>query len=316
MDAQIVQYESKSLTVPQTMSDLITGWTEHLSRKVKAGAISQDTANGYTRGMNKFATWLGEKHPDGDVILEWIGCLREQSNTPSTVNAWLAGVRSFFEWATTTNQIPFNPTQAIKGITRKGTKKRHARESLTDSEARRVLSQPNRETPEGIRDYAMLATMLYTAARGIELHRADLSDLQTMNGKLVLYVQGKGHIEKDEMLVITGEAESAMRSWLATRGKQNGALFISLSNRSKGERLSRRALRDIIKGYFDKAGVHGNKTTHSLRHTAITSAIRHGAPAEKVRGMSRHASLDTLMIYYHEADRIDNPAEQYISYGE
>ena len=316
MDAQLASYEPQSLTVSPTISDMLTGWNEHLSRKVRAGAISQDTASGYTRGMNKFITWLGEQSPNGDTILEWIGYLRAQGNTPSTANAWLAGVRSFFEWATTTNRIPFNPTQAIKGVTRKGTKKRHIREALTDSEALRVLSQPNRETPEGIRDYAMLATMLYTASRGIELFRADLADLQTVNGKLVLYVQGKGHIEKDEMLVLTGEAESAVRSWLTTRGKQSGALFTSLSNRSKGERLSRRALRDIIKGYFDKAGVHGNKTTHSLRHTAITSAIRHGAPAEKVRGMSRHASLDTLMIYYHEADRIDDPAEQYISYGE
>jgi integrase/recombinase XerD len=139
---------------------------------------------------------------------------------------------------------------------------------------------------------------------------------QTVNGKLILYVQGKGHIEKDEMLVITGEADSAIRSWLTARGKQAGALFVSKSNRSKGERLSRRALRGIIKALFDAAGVHGNKTTHSLRHTAITSAIRHGAPAEKVRGMSRHTSLDTLMIYYYETDRIDDPAEQYISYGQ
>ena len=65
------------------------------------------------------------------------------------------------------------------------------------------------------------------------------------------------------------------------------------------------------------AAIHGaNKTTHSLRHTAISAAIRHGAPAKKVRGISRHASLDTLMIYYHEADRIDDPAEQYINYDE
>jgi integrase len=54
---------------------------------------------------------------------------------------------------------------------------------------------------------------------------------------------------------------------------------------------------------------------HSLRHTAIRSAIRHGTPTEKVRGMSRHASLDTLMIYYQGTDRIDDPAEKYISYA-
>jgi integrase/recombinase XerC/integrase/recombinase XerD len=101
----------------------------------------------------------------------------------------------------------------------------------------------------------------------------------------------------------------------AVRGNIAGPLFTSLSNKSQGERLSRRALREIVKGHFQAAGVHGdNRTTHSLRHTAITAAIRNHVPAEKVRGMSRHASLDTLMIYYHETDRIDDPAEKYISY--
>jgi hypothetical protein len=47
---------------------------------------------------------------------------------------------------------------------------------------------------------------------------------------------------------------------------------------------------------------------------SIILAIRNHTPAEKVRGISRHASLDMLMIYYHETDRIDDPAEKYISY--
>jgi integrase/recombinase XerD len=246
----------------------------------------------------------------------WKAELLKAGTRPASVNAWLAGVRSFFGWLAEVGQIPFDPAAMIKGATRKGTKKRHARQSLTDSEVRRLLVQPDRSTYAGARDYAILALMLYTAARGIEVHRADIGDLRTEGGKLVLMVQGKGHMEKDEILVLIGEAESAMRDWLAMRGRENGALFTSNSNKSKGERLSRRALRDIVKGYFAQAGVHGdNKTTHSLRHTAITSAIRNQAPAQKVRGMSRHSSLDTLMIYFHEADRIDDPAERYISYG-
>ena len=172
-------------------------------------------------------------------------------------------------------------------------------------------------TKQGKRDYAILSLMLYTAARGIEVYRSDLDDLSTEQGKLVLSVQGKGHIEKDDILVLPHEAETAMREWLSVRGMDKGALFTSLSHRSMNSRLSRRALRSIIKKYILSAGIVGdNKTTHSLRHTAITSAIRHKAPAQKVMGMSRHVSMDTLMIYYHETDRIDDPAEEYISYKE
>ncbi len=76
-------------------------------------------------------------------------------------------------------------------------------------------------------------------------------------------------------------------------------------------------MRQIVKHYYKLAGVRGErKTTHSLRHTAISSAVRHGAPVQKVRAMARHANIETTMIYYHEIDRIENPAEAFISYEE
>lgn len=300
-----------------TRSDLrsfIQPWQDALELRVRAQELKQDTAITYERGVVKFIDWLAGKRPSADVIREWKADLLSNKK-PSSVNVWIAGLRSFFGWMAEMGEIPFDPTQAIKGATRKGTKSRHVKESLTDREVIRLLQQPNRETREGVRDYAMLCVMLYTAARGIELHRADVDDLKTNNGALVLNVQGKGHYEKDDFLVLSHDAENAMRDWLVLRGKESGALFTSCSNFSMGERLSRRAMRAIVKKYFDAAGIQGNKTTHSLRHTAITSAIRHNAPIQKVKGMSRHASLDTLMIYYHEVDRLTDPAEKYISYA-
>ena len=299
-------------------SDLVNfihPWQEALDLRVQAQELKHDTAVTYRRGVVKFLQWLAGKRPSADVIRAWKADLLNHNVKPSSVNIWIAGLRSFFGWLFEQGEIPFDPTQAIKGASRKGTARRHVRESLTDREVIRLLEQPNRENREGVRDYAMLCLMLYTAARGIELHRADIEDLKTMNGALVLQVQGKGHNEKDDFLVLSHEAESALRDWLVYRGKESGPLFTSCSNYTKGERLSRRAMRGIVKRYFDAAGLQGNKTTHSLRHTAITSAIRHHAPIQKVKGMSRHASLDTLMIYYHEVDRLSDPAEKYINYS-
>ncbi len=301
-----------------TKTDLISfvqPWQDALELRVRAQELKQDTAITYKRGVEKFLIWLAGKRLSADIVRTWKAELLSNKVKPASVNIWIAGLRSFFSWLAEMGEIPFDPTQAIKGATRKGTKQRHVRESLTDREVIRLLEQPNRETREGARDYAMLCIMLYTAARGIELHRADIEDLKTMDGALVLQVQGKGHYEKDDFLVLSHEAESAMRDWLVLRGKECGPIFTSCSNYSKGERLSRRAMRGIVKRYFDVAGLQGNKTTHSLRHTAITSAIRHNAPIQKVKGMSRHASLDTLMIYYHEVDRLADPAEKYISYA-
>lgn len=308
--------ESIEAVTKNSLARLAATWHDSLALRVQAQELKADTALTYGRGVTKFLTWLANKRPSSNAIREWKAELLAQNVKPSSVNTWLAGLRSFFGWLAEIGEISFDPTQAIKGASRKGTAKKHIRDSLTDREVIRLLEQPDRSTWEGRRDYAMLCVMLYTAARGFELHHADLADLQTIDSALVLHVLGKGHYEKDDRLILPPEAESAVRDWLVMRGNNDGAIFVSRSNHTKGSRLSRSAIRAIIKGHMKTAGIFGrNKTVHSLRHTAITSAIRHGAPVHKVKGMSRHASLDTLMIYYHEADRLSDPAEKYISYS-
>jgi hypothetical protein len=32
--------------------------------------------------------------------------------------------------------------------------------------------------------------------------------------------------------------------------------------------------------------------------------------------MARHADISTTMIYYHEQDRVDNPAEDFVEYDQ
>ena len=309
-----ITLQSTPRIAPSELMNRLPSWRSALALRVAAQELQHDTALTYERGARKFLAWLGDQEPNADAIRAWKASLLQAQVKPASVNIWLAGVRHLFAWLNELGTIPYNPAESIRGASRKGKAKRHVREALTDREVVRLLEQPNRSTHEGARDYAILCVMLYTAARGIELHRANIDDLQTRSGVLVLQVQGKGHSEKDDMVVLTHEAECALRDWMAIRGKESGPLFTSLSNFSRGERLSRRAMRAIVKRYFDLAGIRGNKTTHSLRHTAITNAIRNHAPVQRVKGMSRHASLDTLMIYYHEVDRLSDPAEKYIRY--
>jgi site-specific recombinase XerD len=316
IQTQIQPYQSHDITRTFAIEDGIREWLANLDLRVSAGEISQDTSNTYRRGVSKFLAWLDGREPNGDAILEWMAYLRSLTNKPAAINAWLGGVRSFFGWATTKAHIPFNPTQGIRGAKRSGTKKRHIREALTDAEVIRLLKQPDRNTVEGKRDYALLVIQLFTASRGIELHRADVADLQTQSGRLILMVQGKGQTEKDEPLILVSEAAEAVRDWLSVHPSPSGALFVSLSDRSNGERLSRSATREIIKRYFKLAGVVGNKTSHSLRHTAITNAIRHDVPITRVsKQLARHSSIDTTMIYVHETDRMNDPVEEHIFYG-
>ena len=260
------------VTVPNYLAWL-DAWHDALDLRVQANEISRATATAYARGAERYlafcaggdASFLAsarvftDNPAEPDTVRKWKAELLK-SFKPRSVNTWLAGVKSFFGWLAEKHKLSFDPTQLVKSASRKGQSKKHVRETLTDTEVRRVLAMPDTETPTGTRDAAILYVMAYTAVRTVEIHRADLADVQTRGGRLTLAVQGKGSREKDDFVIVPPDAEAALRAWLAVRGKKPGPLFTSLSNRTKGARLSLSSLREIVMSYFNLAGVTGNKT--------------------------------------------------------
>lgn len=315
-NAITITTQATDLVPAPSLAGLLEAFSQAQDVMVQANERTPNTAKQYFYNASKFIAWLEVQEVravDADMLRAWKAELTQQY-TPAGVKARLDGVKALFKWAYERGKLTHNPAALIKSASRKGAKKAHKREALTPTEMRRVLALPD-TTAQGLRDLAIIALMAYTGVRTVEVHRAEVKDLRTQGGRLVLFVQGKGHYEADDFVVIANPAlEAALRSWLAVRGKQPGALFCSLSHRSQGERLSLRALRFIVKTYFERAGVIGNKTTHSLRHTAITTAIQAGAPLQKVMSMSRHANIETLMIYAHELNRLEQPAEELITY--
>lgn len=298
--------------------DPLDEWHQHLDLLSQTGELAITTIATYHRGIRLFGEWWANQRGNivtSDTIRHWLSSLRDQYKSPSAINVRYAGVRHFFAWAHQRGYIEVNPTEDVKGAKRKGTKKRHLRDPLTDDEARRLLDAPNCATPQGARDYAILAIMLHTAVRTIELHRADLGDLRNKQDRLVLEVQRKGHEDKDE-IILPASAVDALMNWLDLRGMSPGPLFISLSNRSEGQRLGLRSYREIVKGYMQSVGIDSpRKTTHSLRHTAISKAAENATPFE-VQSMTGHESLDTILIYYRNQKRFDNPVEDRITYDD
>lgn len=306
-----------ALTILDASPVVLAEWHKSLSLRAKTGELAATTATTYQAGARHFLTWCAEQGEDlaaadPDTVRAWLAEVLETCK-PNTAAVWLAGLRAFYSWAMAKG-LTVDPTAGVKGPERKGTTRAHLRDALTDDEVRRVLAAPDPTTQGGARDAAILALMAYTGVRTVEIHRANLADLRTNGGRLVLYVQGKGRSEKDEFVVIPPKAEDALHEWLAISGRRPGPLFWSLSPATRGERLSLRALRELVKGYYQAAGVAGDrKTTHSLRHSAISKAAQ-VLPLQKVQSMARHADPKTTAIYYHERDRLSNPAEDSISY--
>ena len=304
---------TKALTTQTTrdlvqVDDLVAEWLASID-------VAPDTRLTYRLGLAKFVIWLDGQPATPTMIRRWRDELRRRYS-PSTANLRLAAVRSFYSWALDAGRIGHDPSLGVKGATRRGTSKVHKRDELTASEVLAVLDICG-DDATGTRDRAMIALMAYTGIRSIEVHRADGGDLRSKDGRLVLWVQGKGKQERDDFVVLAEGALIELRKWLAIRdGGDDAPLFTSLAQRNRGKRLSRAAIRAAVKRRFKAAGVTGSKkTTHSLRHSAISAAIRGGASVPMAQSMARHSNPNTTLIYYHEVNRTQNAAEDLIDYG-
>lgn len=295
---------SETASLPVTL--LLDTWLDEIEAK-------DDTREAYARAVDRFITWMSERGESVSpaLIRDWRDSLE---GAPATINLHLSSLRSFFAWAVKSGYISSNPASDVQGRKRRGTTTRHKRDELTAEEIQQVMSTCD-GSMIGIRDRAMMSLMAYAGVRAVEIHRADVSDLDTRQGRRILWVQGKGHDDKDDFVVIQPIAEADLQHWLAVHPRPDRALFVSLSNRTFGDRLSRASIREIIKGHYKQAGVlDPDKTTHSLRHSAISAAIRGGATPTQAQAMARHANINTTLIYYHERGRLTEPAEDLISY--
>ena len=321
MSKSLTIQESKALT-QVALEDLIAKWLDY---ERKTNDASENTVKAYWRGLMSFVGWLvGGGLSSREVTPQTIESYKtdlKAKYSPQTVNLKLTAVRSFYRFMVTSGHIPYNPASEIKGVKRRESKS-HKRQPLTNGEVLDVLDTCDTGTLSGLRDKTILVLFTRCALRTVEVHRANIGDLKTRGDRLTLDVKGKGDLtnEAGVYVLVPLDQEPLVRAWVSKRkalgsSKPIDPLFVSLSNRTRGQRLSLRPIRRMVKSRYEKAKVVGDaKTTHSLRHSAITNAIRHGATPLQVQSMARHKSFDTTLGYFHEVERIDNPAEDLIKY--
>jgi integrase len=88
--------------------------------------------------------------------------------------------------------------------------------ALGDAQARRLLEAPPTDTLKGLRDRAILATLLYHGLRREELCRLKLHDRQSRQGIPHLRIQGKGGRER--YLPVHPKAARLIDAYLARAG--------------------------------------------------------------------------------------------------
>jgi site-specific recombinase XerD len=201
---------------------------------------------------------------------------------PSTVNLALAAVAHFYRFlGLPTPHVTREdlPTQAPR--------------ALEQAEQKRFLRAVERCS--SVRDRAIALLLFYTGLRISECAALSLDDVRLSSRKgLVIVRMGKGNTYRE--VPLNAEVRTALDSWLEQRKKlvsqrNEAALFLT----KQGARLATRTIDDVVRRLGQDAGL--SLSAHILRHTCLTSLVRHGNDLVLVAELAGHKRLETTRRY-------------------
>lgn len=294
-------------------SDVISN--EMFDRFVKFLDVAPLTVKAYKSGLKRFVEYLaveGITAPTRGDVLNFKSTLLDKGRKPTTIALYLSALKRFFSWCETEGLY----TNIATGVKVPKLNKGYKKDCFAPVQIKDILKGINKSNREGMRNYCVLSLMSCCGLRTIEVSRAKIEDLRNVGGCTVLYIQGKGKTDKADFVKVPEQVEQSIRAYLKMRGKADAteALFTSESKRNHGNSLTTRTISGICKNAMINAGFNSNRlTAHSLRHSAITTALLNGADLSDVQAFARHSSINTTMIYNHAVNRIKSGIESSIA---
>lgn len=277
---------------------------------------SPKTVETYKKSLKQMFSYFLSNNvtsPRREDLLAYRNYLFAKGLKPTTIQNYITAAKIFFTWTNEEGYYP-NIAEHIKGAK---IDKEHKKDYLTGAQVKNVLSCVDCGATQGLRDYAIIVLMITGGLRTVEVTRANIGDIRNIGESTVLFIQGKGKIEKNDYVKLPDTVEKAIRAYLSSRKddkSDTSPLFVSGSNNNYGKRLSSRSVSGIVKEYLIKAGYDTPRlTAHSMRHTAVTLSLLAGKDITEVQQFARHESINTTMIYNHALDKEKNGCSEAIS---
>ena len=189
------------------------------------------------------------------------------------------------------------------------------RRALTDEEVRNLLASCDLRTETGLRDHTILKIMLHVALRIGSVASICVEDVKRRGDVWTVTYLGKGQRSKVLTKVLPAAVLDAIRAYVKKTGRKmssTGALFLG-----NGRPLTIHGMRKAIIRRLKKIGIDDETvTTHSLRHTAATKAIKSGNDIKSVQKLLDHANIATTDRYIHSVDDEQRALDVEIRYDE
>ena len=242
----------------------------------------------------------------------YIAAMEADGYSGSTIKRRVAALRGFFDWLVALGALERNPAhrQLLRRV-RSASRRDRTIVVLTADQAGRLVAATKDAGEAAVRDRALVLTLLYCVLRRSEAAAMEADHVRPLGHYWVLDLpETKGGA--DQYVKIPAHVVEEIDLMKAHYGITEGPLWRSLSNNSRGRRLSPQSIYRIVRQTAQRAGLAQDVGAHTLRHTGCTLALEAGASLQQVQTHARHKHIETTMVYIHQRDKLRDSAADYI----
>ena len=282
---------------PETTPFFVTYLPIFLDYLAVEKGLARNSLAAYRSDLRHFGHWLadaGIAYEDVEriQIVRYFQSLRSAGISSRSVARALAAIRGMFRFLVAERHLKTDPTENLENPKIWTSLPK----SLQPDEVEKLLAAPDRNTPEGLRDAAMLELLYATGLRVSELIKVRIDELVMDAG--FLRTIGKG--SKERIVPFGDTARDAILVFLEKGRPEldkhaDPHLFLS----RRGRPMSRQSFWMKIVRYAREADIRAHISPHVLRHSFATHLLENGADLRSVQMMLGHADISTTQIYTH-----------------
>ena len=309
----MVPTDSRMLTKAefQDLGDMpdVLEWFANISNKL--------TRQAYRKDIEQFSKLIGiESHEDfrmvrrSHVIL-WRDLLQNDGLGAATIRRKLSALSSLFDHLCNRNSVETNPVAGVKRPAMGANVGKTP--SLSRQQAKKLFNAPPSDTVRGLRDRALLATLLLHGSRVTETVNLKLKDIHEREG--VKHFKFFGKRQKTRFVPVNPIALKRIEDYLfAVERLEAMESYIFQSSRKgeegKGKPLTRMTVYNLVMKWGLKVGISEQSLQpHAMRATAATLALKNDAELASVQEWLGHSDISTTRLYDRRAfDVEDSPS--------
>lgn len=287
-----------------------------------AGLDSSHTARAYRHAVHRFLAWCDEsktplgrvtpglvgdyiKHLQADVKVKDGQPPRSRPASKPTRKLHLAALRHFFDKLVQRHAVPLNPALSVRGpkhsVTEGKTPAMEAKQIREMLKSIPTVTAKGQPDLIGLRDRAVIATLVFTAARAGAVAKLQHQDFYTDGRQHYIRLDEKGG--KMRAIPCRSDLHQFIEEYLAAIGVAEplAPLFRSMVRRTGAASAKGMTSNDILrmlKRRLLAAGLPAHVfKCHSLRASTATNLLEQGVELADVQYLLGHSDPRTTKLY-------------------